>query len=190
MTGKVKTARSKTGIINYSYNKAGLLIKQEDVNAGETTFFVYDKAGRRTRMDSGNREVFYRYGKVGELLSIIDNKQRMSVNYVYDERYREIERQFGNGVVQKTEYTPNGKTEIIKEINARGELLRAEAYVYDEKDRRIFTVSEKGLLTSYFYDAQSRLQKVLYPYTDKKRAADKTEAQEEGYSKLYVRVQF
>ena len=104
----------------------------------------------------------------------------MSVNYVYDERYREIERQFGNGVVQKTEYTPNGKTEIIKEINARGELLRAEAYVYDEKDRRIFTVNEKGLLTSYFYDAQSRLQKVLYPYTDEKRAADKTEAQEEG----------
>ncbi len=180
MTGKVQSARSKTGIINYTYNKAGLLIKQEDVNAGETTFFVYDKAGRRTRMDSGNREVFYRYGKVGELLSIVDNKQRMSVNYVYDERYREIERQLGNGVVQKTEYTSNGKTEIIKEINARGELLRAEAYVYDEKDRRIFTVNEKGLLTSYFYDAQSRLQKVLYPYTEEKRAADKAEAQEEG----------
>jgi hypothetical protein len=68
--------------------------------------------------------------------------------------------------------------------------LRAEAYVYDEKDRRIFTVNEKGLLTSYFYDTQSRLQKVLYPYTEEKRAADKTEAQEEGYSKLYVRVQF
>ena len=77
-------------------------------------------------------------------------------------------------------YDAIGRIEVISEVNARGELLRAEAYVYDEKDRRIFTVSEKGLLTSYFYDAQSRLQKVLYPYTEEKRAADKTEAQEEG----------
>lgn len=180
MRSLIQTAETKTGKIVYAYNKAGLLIKQEDLKAGETTTYTYDKAGRRTSMNSGNREVRYVYGKAGELLSINDNKQRLSVTYKYDSLYRETERVFGNGVVQKTQYTVTGQTELITEVNSRGELLRAEGYVYDEGGRRIYTISEKGELTSYTYDAQGSLSKVLYPYTEEKKEADKIEAEEEG----------
>ena len=180
MSGLIQTAETKTGKIMYTYNKAGLLIKQEDIKAGETTAYTYDKAGRRTGMNSGNREVRYVYGKAGELLSISDNKQRLSVSYKYDSLYRETERVFGNGVVQKTQYTVTGQTELITEVNSRGELLRAEGYVYDEGGRRIYTVTEKGELTSYTYDAQSRLAEVLYPYTEEKKESDRKEAEEEG----------
>ncbi len=180
MSGLIQTAETKTGKIAYTYNKAGLLVKQEDIKAGETTTYTYDKAGRRTGMNSGNREVRYVYGKAGELVSINDNKQRLSVSYKYDTLYRETERVFGNGVVQKTQYTVAGQTEIITEVNSRGELLRAEGYVYDEGGRRIYTITEKGKLTGFTYDAQSRLAKVLYPYTEEKKQADRKEAEEEG----------
>ena len=82
MTGLIASAETSTGLIRYSYNQAGLLIKQEDVKAGEQTNYVYDKAGRRVLMDSNNREVLYSYGKMGEVLSVFDNKQRLRVKKV------------------------------------------------------------------------------------------------------------
>ena len=46
-------------------------------------------AGRRVRMQSGNRDVAYRYGRNGELLHAADNSQRLEVSYEYDVRGRE-----------------------------------------------------------------------------------------------------
>ncbi len=63
-------------------------------------------------------------------------------------------------------YDAIGRIEVISEVNARGDLLRSEGYVYDENGRRLFTLDEKGKFTRYAYDAQGRVKQVLYPYTE------------------------
>jgi len=131
-------------------------------------------------MQSGNRDIIYRYGKNGELLKATDNSQRLEVSYEYDSRGREIRRTYGNGVRQETLYDQIGRTVLIRETDSGGGLLRAEGYVYDEKGRRSHSVDEEGRVTKYEYDKQSRLSTVLYPWTKEKAEADRKEAEEAG----------
>jgi len=178
--GNIIRAENETGIIQYKYDAGGRLIEQNDTGAGEITKYTYDRAGRRVRMQSGNRDVQYRYGSNGELLRVYDISQRLEVNYEYDARSREIKRQYGNGVWQETIYDAIGRVIMIRELNSRNQLLRAEGYLYDEKGRRSHNVDEEGRVTMYIYDNQSRLSGVLYPWTNEKSEADRKEASEAG----------
>ncbi|GHU73578.1 hypothetical protein FACS189450_13630 [Spirochaetia bacterium] len=178
--GNIVKATGSTGTISYQYDAGGKLIKQSDSGARETTEYQYDRAGRRIRMQSGNRDVVYAYGKNNELLRVIDNTQRLQVNYKYDAMNREIERVYGNGVKQETFYDQIGRIVLIKETGVNNTLLRVEAYLYDGQGRRSHSADEKGNITQYLYDNQSRLQSVLYPWTAEKADQDRTEAEEAG----------
>jgi len=180
LLGNTMRAASETGTIRYKYDAGGKLIEQNDEGAGEITRYSYNKAGQRIRMQSGNRDIIYRYGKNGELLRVTDNSQRLEVTYEYDSRGREIRRAYGNGVRQETFYDQIGRIVLIREIDSRGGLLRAEGYLYDEKGRRSHSVDEEGRVTKYEYDRQSRLSAVLYPWTKEKAEADRREAEEAG----------
>ena len=131
-------------------------------------------------MQSGNRDVQYRYGKNGELLKVTDMSQRLEVTYEYDARNRETRRTYGNGVRQETLYDAIGRVILIRESDSMGRLLRAEGYVYDAQGRRSHGVDEEGFVTKYEYDAQSRLKAVLYPWTKEKAEVDRVEAEEAG----------
>ncbi|GHU73936.1 hypothetical protein FACS189450_14400 [Spirochaetia bacterium] len=178
--GNIVKATGNTGTISYQYDAGGKLIKQSDGGARETTEYRYDRAGRRIRMQSGNRDVVYAYGKNNELLRVVDNTQRLQVNYKYDAMNREIERIYGNGVKQETSYDQIGRTILIKETGNNNTLLRVEAYLYDGQGRRSHSVDEKGNITQYLYDQQSRLRSVYYPWTTEKADQDKAEAEEAG----------
>ena len=178
--GRIISAKGPTGTISYRYDAGGKLIRQYDAKAGEETLYKYNMSGLRTKMDSGNREISYRYGKNGELLAVTDNKQRLFVTYTFDDMGREIARNYGNGVTQETRYDAIGRTVMIREIAASRELIRAEGYIYDAQGRRSYCVDEKGNVTAFEYDAQSRLANVLYPWTVEKAASDKLEAEQAG----------
>jgi YD repeat-containing protein len=62
---------------------------------------------------------------------------------------------------------------LIKESDSRSALIRAEGYVYDGRGRSILAVDEEGRITKYFYDGQSRLSAVLYPWAEEKAEADR-----------------
>jgi YD repeat-containing protein len=179
-SAKVTRVSGETGIIRYRYDAGGRLIYQKDEKAGEEAEYRYDGAGRRVRMRSGNRDVQYGYGKNGEVVKVSDNSQRLYVEYQYDEIGREVMRRYGNGVKQETQYDAIGRTVVIKETNVRGEITRAEGYVYDEQGRRSHSVDEAGRITKYEYDGQSRLSTVLYPYSEEKAESDRKEAEEAG----------
>jgi YD repeat-containing protein len=49
----------------------------------------------------------------------------------YDRSGRETARVYGNGVRQETQYDTAGRVILIREVDARNALLRAEGYVYD-----------------------------------------------------------
>ncbi len=179
-SGRITRASGVSGSILYRYDEGGKLVRQYDENAGEESLYTYDKAGRRIGMDSGNREVSWRYGKNGELLAVVDNKQQLKVAFAYDVMGRETARTYGNGIVQETKYDKAGRTVMIRELSPRRELLRAEGYLYDEQGRRSHSIDEKGNVTVYLYDSQSRLETVLYPATPEKIAVDKAEAELSG----------
>ncbi len=178
--GQIIRAEGSTGTISYYRDAGGRLSRQTDEGAGETTLYRYDRAGRRIQMNSGNREVHYQWGKNGELLQIEDIRQRMSVSFSYDAMGRETSRLFGNGVRQDTMYDRIGRTVMIREISPLRVLLRAQAYVYDAQGRCEYIVDEKGSVTGYEYDEESRLESVTYPFSEEKFAADKLEAGETG----------
>jgi len=179
-TGRIVKATGASGTIRYRYDEGGMLVSQRDESADEETSYTYDKAGRRVRMDSGSREISLRYGKNGELLSVSDGKQLLKAAFTYDVMGRETSRTYGNGIVQETQYDEIGRAVMIRELSARRELLRAEGSLYDDQGRRSHSFDEKGNLTVYSYDNQSRLETVLYPVTPEIAAAAKADAEYSG----------
>ena len=178
--GNILSATNESGTLSYAYDKAGLLIKETDSKTSETVSYFYDKAGRRTRLISRERDISYGYGKNSELLSQKDRLKRLEVHYKYDVCGREIERRFGNGVVQKTRYDKAGRTVNIAQYTSNGNLISGEAYVYDKLGRRSMTVNEKGLVTIYKYDNQSRLETVYYPFNEDIKETARKEADKQG----------
>ncbi|MBR4824987.1 MAG: hypothetical protein IKZ86_09310, partial [Spirochaetaceae bacterium] len=178
--GNVLSATNESGTLSYVYDKAGMLIKETDGKTGETVSYFYDKAGRRTRLISKERDISYAYAKNSELLSQKDRLKQLEVHYKYDVCGREIERRFGNGVVQKTRYDKAGRTVSIAQYTGNGNLISGEAYVYDKLGRRSMTVNEKGLVTIYKYDNQSRLETVYYPFNEDIKETARKEADKQG----------
>ncbi len=178
--GNILSATNESGTLSYTYNKAGKLIKQTDGKTGETVNYTYDKAGRKSSLSSDKRKIFYIYGKNGEIISVKDTLQNLAVSYTYDKCGRETERHFANGVVQKTRYDKAGRAVSIAQYAKNGNLLSGEAYVYDETGRRSYTVNEKGLVTIYKYDNQSRLQTVFYPFNEDIKETARKEADKQG----------
>ncbi|MBO7485926.1 MAG: RHS repeat-associated core domain-containing protein [Spirochaetaceae bacterium] len=178
--GNILSATNESGTLSYVYDKAGLLVKETDEKTGETVNYTYDKAGRRTRLISKERDISYGYGKNGELLTQKDRLKQLSVSYKYDVCGREKERRFGNGVKQLTFYDKAGRTVCIKQINSSDKLLSGEAYVYDKTGRRSLTVNDKGLVTIYKYDNQSRLETVFYPFNEDIKETARKEADKQG----------
>jgi RHS repeat-associated protein len=180
MAGNVLKAESAGGTLVYSYDAGGKLITETDSATGQNITYAYDGAGNRIRMTTTNRDVRYTYGKNNELLSVIDRSQNLSVNYQYDVMGREASRGYGNGVRQETIRDAIGRAVMIREYDANNNLSRAEGYVYDGQGRRIFNVDEKGNVTRYVYDNQSRLASVDYPYSDEIAASTEAEAGNAG----------
>lgn len=178
--GNVLSATNESGSLSYAYDKAGLLIKETDSKTGETVSYLYDKAGRRTRLVSRERDISYGYGKNSELLSQKDRLKQLEIHYKYDACGREIERRFGNGVRQLTFYDKAGRTICIRQVNSSDRLLSGEAYVYDKAGRRSLTVNDKGLVTIYKYDNQSRLETVFYPFNEDIKETARKEADKQG----------
>ena len=178
--GNVLSATNESGSLSYAYDKAGMLIKETDSKTGETVSYFYDKAGRRTRLISRERDISYGYGKNSELLSQKDRLKQFEVHYKYDVCGREIERRFGNGITQKTRYDKAGRTVNIAQYTSNGNLISGEAYVYDKLGRRSMTVNEKGLVTIYKYDNQSRLETVYYPFNEDIKETARKEADKQG----------
>ncbi len=59
-------------------------------------------------------------------------------------------------------------------------MLSGEAYIYDKSGRRSLTVNDKGLVTIYKYDNESRLETVFYPFNEDIKETARKEADKQG----------
>jgi RHS repeat-associated protein len=156
-SGNITRTENDSGSVDYEYDSAGLLLRQVDHDAGETTVFSYDKAGRRTRMTSSSRTVIWTYGRNGETLSIRDPQHALGVSFTYDIAGREASRTGANGTTQTTRYDEYERVAVIKSMSPTGAILFAEAYLYDDFDRIRNVIDENGNIVWYFYDNQYRV---------------------------------
>ncbi len=179
-TGNLVSFENLTGKTEFAYNQAGLIQEQHDVKSGDKLYSFYDNAGNRVRLTGSGTDIWYEYGKNGELLSLTDCFQNMGTSFKYDSRGRETERAFSDGTRQFTAYYPWGQTLATWMTDVRGGILWGEGYIYDDYGRIVHSVTDGGLITSYRYDEQGRLSETIYPYSEELDQIFRNEAEQCG----------
>ena len=126
---------------------------------GTESVIVYDECGNVLSATNESGSLSYAYDKAGLLIKETDTKTGETVSYFYDKA---------------------GRTICIRQVNSSDRLLSGEAYAYDKLGRRSMTVNEKGLVTIYKYDNQSRLETVYYPFNEDIKETARKEADKQG----------
>ncbi len=179
-TGNLVSFENLAGKTEFAYNQAGLIQEQHDVKSGDKLYSFYDNAGNRVRLTGSGTDIWYEYGKNGELLSLTDCFQNMGTSFKYDSRGRETERAFSDGTRQFTVYYPWGQTLATWMTDDKGLILWGEGYVYDDFGRIVHSVTDEGLITSYRYDEHGRLSESIYPYSEELDEIFRNEAEQCG----------
>ncbi|MCQ2982616.1 MAG: hypothetical protein MJ178_07660, partial [Treponemataceae bacterium] len=170
--GNLIDAVSGTNHLTFTWNQAGLLTQQKDVQRGITTSWTYDKAGRPetaiTRQQGKEiSALHYQWDANGNLISLRDTAQNLSVTCAYDVMNREVEKRYGNGTVCRTRYDAAGRKTALWTTSSQGDIIAAEAMVYDpDTGRKAASFTREGMLILYSYDQQGhlcRIQKTATP---------------------------
>ena len=161
--GKIIYAANGSSSFEYSYNEMGLLDSFTDIPAMETVSYEYDKAGRKTRIKSSNRDVNFFYGANNELIEIRDNLTKLSVRFYYDKMMREIRREYGNQTSLDFYYDKAGRMTAFIEKDISGKIINGEGYLYGSDGRRCASVDFEGAVTFFNYDNLGHISSVSYP---------------------------
>lgn len=180
MHGNIVQAENDNSLLIYDYNQAGLLEMETDKISGETVQYSYDKTGRIKRIYGAGREIYYDYGKNGEILSIKDLCTGLSCSFKYDSLMREIYRVYGNGINQRTVYDEAGRVQAVIQKDSMGRVLWAEGYAYDKNGKINGKVNNLGFVTLFEYGNRGYLKKVSYPYSLDVREHIREEANDLG----------
>ncbi len=173
--GDLVRAASPAAALEFDYDERGLLVESRDRDAEVAVAYEYDAAGRRTRVLTEGYEIATSYGAMGEVREVaFDDGSAFGagegrIRLEYDESLRERVRRFAGSLVAERHYDEAGRLAGVVHRGGggvAGEVLDAEAYVYDRDGRRIYTVDEAGGLTAYRYDTAGRLAAALYPHED------------------------
>ena len=163
--GNVLEAENTSGKELFRYDTGGYLIYQQDLSSGEELQFEYDNAGNRIRLKSKSLDISYLYGKNNEVKEIFDSRQKVSVQFKYNELGLETLRIFGNGTKEETLYDKAGRIIVKMQKNERSELLWGQAYLYGIDGKRIASADNLGRITLFEYNKKGQLAAVHYPYT-------------------------
>jgi RHS repeat-associated protein len=175
--GRLKTLTDATGksIISYDYDSAGRLIKETNGNGTYTTYeydqqsqltrlinykadntvnsqfeYTYDNLGRRTSMTTLEGTFQYGYDATGQLTSVVTPDNR-TIRYQYDAAGNRI-------AVTDNEIATNYTTNNLNQYTNVGNAV----YTYD-KDGNLISKTQVGQTSTYTYDVENRLTKVVTP---------------------------
>ena len=140
-TGPTGTVGSSTQAFAYLYDGGPL-----------DSVTTYDEGGKQLR------QVVYKYGKEGELLSRTGSTE--PVTYTYDALYRVLT--LADGAAHKTTYTYNTAGYLASIKYPKGDLLKYTAY--DVLGNVKTRVDGRGITTNYVYnDPENLLTNINYP---------------------------
>ena len=165
----------------YSYDARGSVLSVQDAN-GVLTEYVYDALGRRTResIDPGglNLTRTYEYDDAGNLTRAVDASRR-ATRYAYDANGRLVYTLDAEGGLQYRAYDSEGRlvqtiayataintaglgnapsiADLQTRVAASPGTDRSERRVYDNDGRLTATVSGRGEVVKYSYDANGNV---------------------------------
>ena len=145
---KLLLAENNSSRLSFTYNKAGLLEKQLDKN-GEEINFSYNKAKKLTKIGSKDRDIYYKYGKNGELLEIYSHQkdgmlwQNTRIRFIYDKMGRELLRVYDSGHSLRSLYDDCGRLILRQAFSPSMETIFLEGSLYDEGGAKIFSINAK-----------------------------------------------
>lgn len=164
----------------YTYDSLGNVTSINNIAAGKTTDYTYDKNNRVTRLSEGANNRFdygydnnsnltsltltagaasathgYTYDSLNQVTALSRNSSNL-VKFIYDERGNVISARYSNGTYIAYEYDADNRLTLVKNYNAAGAVLDSYAYTYDANSNRTSVVTGSGTI-SYQYDALNQL---------------------------------
>jgi RHS repeat-associated protein len=168
--GHLASATDADSSTTFSYDAAGHLLKVTDNTNSRWLEYTYDAAGRRTEMvDQAGHETHYSYDALGHLSRVSDEHNATVALYSYDAAGRLVTGVNGNGTY--TEYTYDAAGHVTHLVNYQADVNNNHAddtvnssfdYTYDAMGRRT-SMTDKGGVTNYDYDADGQLTGVTLP---------------------------
>ena len=90
----------------------------ERLYTNKTTYYTYNKAGLKSKVQSDSRTLVYTYGKNSEVKKVEDYTTKMTVSLGYDVMGREIKRLYKNGISENTSYDTLGRVILKTETDS------------------------------------------------------------------------
>lgn len=150
----------------FTYDLSGKLLEMKDINSNLKVEYKYDDYGRCSEKKSNSFDFVYSYDAVNQISRVEELVSGTYVELEYDSRGREIFRKYSNNVLVNTKYNSAGFIEAVVSREPYGLVISGEFMVYDENNRVVLRVDEKGLARKFNYDAAGRLESVDYPYDE------------------------
>ncbi|MET3695716.1 RHS repeat-associated protein [Bacillus oleivorans] len=160
--GQMTTMTAPFSTDQYTYDGAGQLIRQYNVNLDKAIDYVYDPAGNLVQLtNSEDRTTTYTYDERNLITSVQDPDENITT-FAYDALGREVERGLANGNRITNSYDKDGNLLNITN-HGNSDILSSFTYEYDVAGNRVKQIEEDGAVSTYTYDALNRLTEVTYP---------------------------
>jgi RHS repeat-associated protein len=147
--------RSGSATASYTYDSNRQTTNVRDVN-GKNVSYTYDSSGKVTKIISDFQTTEYEYDLNDRVVKISDSLNGNTV-YVYDNNNNLVERQYANGVLEKSTYASNGFLTKIEQFDSSSQLIFSQSYTRDLSGQVTKVSENTGKEVSYTYDKTYRL---------------------------------
>ncbi len=165
LDGRMIKAENEAGSIHWLLDSAGNIVEQLDLIAREASAYTYDKAGRLTLMNSGDRRTTYRYDTRGRPISIADSGTGLETSFLYDTLGRIVEQRNGNGTLTTVGYDKDGRVQSVQDRDGAGKIIGGFGWLYSDEGRRTHKLAADGSVTVYEYTEGGQLSRLYNPVT-------------------------
>lgn len=154
-TGNILTATNRNITYTFSYDQAGRMLSSTDSN-GHTVLYLYDAAGRRTKLIYPDGfTISYAYDAT-DRLSGLTTGDSQAYAFTYDILGRRTKLTYPNGTSAGYGYDSTGKLLTLTHKSSSGTTIDSFTYTHDKVGNRL-SKKQPLLTTAYTYDAVYRL---------------------------------
>lgn len=148
--------RRDDATLTYAYDNAGRMTTATPSANGPVTTFTFDNFARVLTVGASTRTVTYTYDQLSRVLS--EAQPRGTMQYQWDLAGRRTEFTFASDDLDiQYIYDLAGEVTQIREENATSGAGLLAVYAYDDLGRRTSVTRGNGVVTTYDFDAASRL---------------------------------
>jgi RHS repeat-associated protein len=155
------TVNRRGNNIGYTYDTSGLLTKKQYADGSNTTY-AYDPKGNLTGVTDASGTIAMQYDTANQLTKITYPTGR-SLTYTYNAAGQRTKLVSGNTIVPADVYTTNYTYDTVGRLktltNATGQAIIS--YDYDTAGRLTKETNGNGTYTTYEYDQQSQIAKLI-----------------------------